>query len=255
MPGRQLSTEQHLFTTWTSGASCCTYFFCTEDTRLPPGTSDVWGWQDRCLWDSSRRRARPACRPVGSRTAGQRPQVLGAELILAQGITKLVVWSWPYMVTCFRGVLSRGRRVFGQPLVCALFGFSVHCWPRACWPPFGKARQAPWDLSLPPQENTAFCYAGWRKLWKTVISFLLNFSDTHWGKGLLKWTKSGGAGWVGGGKGYWVFGQTYEFKREYMDIHIYSYDKVAKTFTHGEVKDLYSYAPKLSYSHVQKKQV
>lgn len=35
-----------------------------------------------------------------------------------------------------------------------------------------------------------------------------------------------------------------------MDIRIYIYNKVAKNFTHGEIKDVCRYTPKLPYSHV-----
>lgn len=38
-----------------------------------------------------------------------------------------------------------------------------------------------------------------------------------------------------------------------MDIYIYTYDKIAKNYTDGEIKDLCRYIPDLSYSCLDKK--
>lgn len=221
MPDRQLHTEQHLFITWTPGALCCTYL-CTEDARLLPWTVDVRRLQNGCLWDKQQARGpRPVSRPVragvsartGERRAarplrplrstakgagrGSAPRRFGGRIKTGPNDTKFVIWIRPYMVICFSGVLSRGTRpmtyqsFWTASSVCVIW---VQCelLRRACWPPSRKAKQALWNF---PHSSGINCLLlCWVKETpeNTVISFLLNFSDTNWGKGLLKWTKTWG---------------------------------------------------------------
>lgn len=44
--------------------------------------------------------------------------------------------------------------------------------------------------------------------------------------------------------------QTCELKHEYMDIYIYIYNKIAKNFTNGELKDLCRYILLNDHTHI-----
>lgn len=143
---------------------------------------------------------------------GSAPRRFGGSMKTGPTDTKFEVWIRPHMVTCFGGALSRGTR----PTTCQSFWTAssvraiwIQCelLRRACGPPFRKAKQALWNF---PHSSGINCLLETPK--NTEISFLLNFSDTNWGKGLLKGTKSWGVlmgFWADLWIKTWVYGYPY----------------------------------------------